>query len=194
MLLESLPTLPVLASLLAHILTFFFPTLLLTELLALLLAHPPDAARTTAEFLKSHHGVRQALHMAADELQTITHDRWDEEIWGAADPSPVEAPRPKLFFLFGKDDHWVADETRDELMAARGRARGERRDGERWKPVMEVDESGIPHGFCIGEFFLSLSLEGWWKLEGYCPHERAFLKIAPWTQMLFVSCGFCGSC
>ncbi|KAL1642062.1 hypothetical protein SLS58_005650 [Diplodia intermedia] len=149
MLLESLPTLPVLASLLAHVLTFFFPTLLLTELLALLLAHPPDAARTTAEFLKSPHGVRQALHMAADELQTITHDRWDEEVWGASDPSPVEVPRPKLFFLFGKDDHWVADETRDELMAARGRARGERSDGERWKPVMEVDDGGIPHGFCI---------------------------------------------
>lgn len=149
MLLESIPNLAILAHFLAHALTFFFPTLILTELLALILAQPPDAARTTAEFLKSPHGVRQALHMATDELQTITHDAWDAEVWGAADPSPVGVARPKLFFLFGKEDHWVADETRDELIKARGRARAEKRDEEKWKPVMEVDESGIPHGFCI---------------------------------------------
>ncbi|OJD31567.1 mfs transporter [Diplodia corticola] len=163
MLLESLPTLPVLASVLAHVLTFFFPTLLLAELLALVLAHPPDAARTTAEFLKSPHGVRQALHLAADELLSITADRWDDEVWGSSSasssaaaattgPSPAVGavpPRTKLFFLFGKDDHWVADETRDELMRERGRTRAQRGEAERWRPVMEVDETGIPHGFCI---------------------------------------------
>ncbi|GME53672.1 MFS transporter [Neofusicoccum parvum] len=147
-LLESIPTLPVIAHLLAILLTFFIPTAILTEILALVLNHPHDAARTTAEFLKSRHGVQQALHMARDELETITADAWDAEIWGAADPSPVGVPRPKLFFLFGQNDHWVADETRDDLIKARGRGRF---DGEKWKPLMEVDEAGIPHGFCLGE-------------------------------------------
>lgn len=148
MLLDMVPNLPLIASLLATLLTFFVPTLILTELLALVLGHPSDAARVTAEFLKSPHGVQQALHMARDELASINHDAWDAEVWGAADPSAVGAPRPKLFFLFGQQDHWVADETRDELIKARGRGR---KDTEKWRPLMEVDESGIPHGFCIGE-------------------------------------------
>ncbi|KAK7709106.1 hypothetical protein SLS57_008832 [Botryosphaeria dothidea] len=146
MLLDMVPNLPLIASLLATLLTFFVPTLILTELLALVLGHPSDAARVTAEFLKSPHGVQQALHMARDELASINHDAWDAEVWGAADPSAVGAPRPKLFFLFGQQDHWVADETRDELIKARGRGR---KDAEKWRPLMEVDESGIPHGFCI---------------------------------------------
>lgn len=189
MLLESIPNLAILAHFLAHALTFFFPTLILTELLALILAQPPDAARTTAEFLKSPHGVRQALHMATDELQTITHDAWDAEVWGAAEPSPVGVARPKLFFLFGKEDHWVADETRDELIKARGRARAEKRDEEKWKPVMEVDESGIPHGFCIGEFrpfFFFFSPAR--VFEAGCPDERWLLGSCVWTNFFDCVC------
>ena len=143
-LLKFLPILPLVAHTLARVLTFFIPTTILAKLLTVVLAQPPDAARTTAGFLKSRHGVRQALHMAHDEMVSITHDAWDAEIWGAADPSPLGIPRPKLFFLFGKDDHWVADETRDELIKLRGR-----NEDEQWKPLMEVDETGLPHGFCI---------------------------------------------
>lgn len=29
-------------------------------------------------------GVKQALHLAKDEMLTITDDKWDEEVWGAA--------------------------------------------------------------------------------------------------------------
>jgi hypothetical protein len=58
-------------------------------------------------------------------------------------------------FLFAKKDHWVADETRDQLIRTRGRFSygeveevGDVVDG--WKPVMEVDErEGWVHGFCI---------------------------------------------
>jgi len=85
--------------------------------------------------------------MARDEMVTITHDNWDAEIWGAA-TSPPGQPRPKLFFYFGRDDHWVADATRDELVAVRA-YRGD--GGEGWRPKMEIDERGIPHGFCIGK-------------------------------------------
>ena len=93
--------------------------------------------------------------MARDEMVTIRSDVWDTEVWGAAHQSPSPHPRPKLRFLFGQNDHWVADETRDDLI--RARAFGEDYDGsgikkiEHWKPRMEVDEEGWPHGFCISK-------------------------------------------
>ena len=79
--------------------------------------------------------------MARDELRQITTDKWDSEIWGATHA------HSRLIFYFGAEDHWVAQRTRDDLIAVRGR----QDEGEVWKPVMEIDESRIPHGFCIGE-------------------------------------------
>jgi len=123
--------------------------------------------------------------MACDEMNEITEDRWEDDIWGsletptsscstAGEAADTKPHPPKLFFLFGRADHWVADHTRDELMAARGSVNarrnapiGEVQEGERealldgrefdrevakWSPLMEIDESGIPHGFCIREF------------------------------------------
>lgn len=42
----------------------------------------------------------------------------------------------------------MADETRDDLI----KARGQNGKDEHWKPKMEVDEEeGWPHGFCISK-------------------------------------------
>jgi hypothetical protein len=71
-------------------------------------------------------------------MKTITADAWDDELWGLS----------KLYFYFGTDDHWVANETRDELIAARA-ATGQPGDDD--KPTMEIDTHGTPHGFCISE-------------------------------------------
>lgn len=90
--------------------------------------------------------IDDCRHMAKDEMNEITEDRWDEDVWGAATES--ESPRPKLIFYFGKRDHWVADHTRDELIAARAYQDG----GEEWKPRMLIDEEGIPHSFPISKF------------------------------------------
>lgn len=110
------------------------------------MAFPPDAAHVTASFVKSPHGVRQALHMARDEMREITIDTWDDEIWGLTTSTAHPQPPPTLRFLFAKKDHWVADETRDDLIQARGSQEGD----EAWKPIMEVDEEeGWVHGFCI---------------------------------------------
>lgn len=103
---------------------------------------PRDAAATTAAFLKSPTGIRSALYLACDEIRTITTDKWSDEIWGATHPSPTGVPRPKLHFFFGEEDHWVSGKTRGELILMKG---GE----EEWRPKMEVDGTGIPHGFCI---------------------------------------------
>ena len=86
--------------------------------------------------------------MARDEMNEITADRWNTDIWGDATPSSSESPRSKLAFYFGKDDHWVASHMRDELIAARG-WRDEVDDDRR--PRMEVDQEGVPHDFCISK-------------------------------------------
>ena len=72
---------------------------------------PPSAAHVTASFLKSRHGVRQALYMANDEMRTITTDKWDEEIWGAA-ATDAEAKRTVLRFLFAEKDYWYVSLSR----------------------------------------------------------------------------------
>ncbi|KAF2474294.1 uncharacterized protein BDR25DRAFT_332396 [Lindgomyces ingoldianus] len=134
------------ASIVVKVLTLLLPFSMLSFLVSSLMSFPSDAARVTTAFVKSKYGVRQALY-ARDEMLTITSDRWDAEIWGAAHPSKHPHPRPALRFLFAKADHWVADETRDDLIKVRGLSKHSDED---WKPIMEVDEvRGWPHGFCI---------------------------------------------
>ena len=91
--------------------------------------------------------------MGHDEMRETTTDKWDEEVWGAMHRSPTDVPRPKLFFYFGEDDHWVANHTRDDLIKLRGR--GE--EGGDWKPHMEIDEYDIPHAFCLGQSISNVS-------------------------------------
>lgn len=137
--------------------------------------------------LSNGHGFRTALpsicadhivsyrYMAADEMRSITADAWDDTIWGAAAPAITESnnaepsvERPKLFFYFGRSDQWVADKTRDDLIASRAYQPmpadppqildGNNTNGDssnEWirdsRPRMEIDELGTPHGFCIRE-------------------------------------------
>jgi pimeloyl-ACP methyl ester carboxylesterase len=143
--LQKLSQLPFFQTGLPHFLYFLIcliPLAILAPLVRLITRMPRDAAATTTAFLKSSKGIRSALYLACDEIRTITTDKWSDEIWGATHPSPTGVPRPKLYFFFGEEDHWVSGKTRDELILMKG---GE----EEWRPKMEVDETGIPHGFCI---------------------------------------------
>lgn len=94
--------------------------------------------------------------MAAQEMQEITIDDFTEEVWGSANPPFNKAAlHSKLFFYFGQSDHWVADRTRDSLIADRAFVSREalltRRD---WtkdsRPWMEIDQFNTRHSFCIG--------------------------------------------
>lgn len=78
--------------------------------------------------------------MAADEMRTITSDRWTDDVWGVA---VAREPITKLFFYFGRHDHWVAEKTREEIIALRGG----QKDGA--GPRMLVCEDGLPHAFCL---------------------------------------------
>jgi hypothetical protein len=99
---------------------------------------PAHALETTVAFLRSTDGVKQALyvliplfrsvsnlnltpriirHMAADEMRTITSDKWADDVWGVGIACESIT---RLFFYFGRNDHWVAEQTRAEIMASRG--------------------------------------------------------------------------
>jgi len=101
--------------------------------------------------------------MAKHEMLQMTHDRWSDDLWGAG-PVPKAASailtdsnvtrRPKLYFYWARNDHWVANTTRNHLIKTRGRkARNSgsppSSPGDENKPLMEIDKHGIPHGFCI---------------------------------------------
>ncbi|KOS37685.1 hypothetical protein ACN38_g11508 [Penicillium nordicum] len=140
-LLSIIPRLAVMVSFFARLLTFLLPSSLLRSVVRLVMGDPPvHALDATCAFLKSPGGVRQALHMAADEMRTITSDKWSDDVWGAAS---AREPIAKLFFYFGRNDHWVADQTRDEIVAVRGRQGGQA------GPTMVVCEEGLPHAFCL---------------------------------------------
>lgn len=81
--------------------------------------------------------------MAADEMRTITSDKWTDDIWGVA---TAKEPITKMFFYFGRNDHWVAEKTRDQILKCR--------DGT--GPRMFVCEDGLPHAFCLSEFISGL--------------------------------------
>jgi Lipid-droplet associated hydrolase len=78
---------------------------------------------------------------------------------------------PKLVFYFAKTDHWVADETREELLRVRWRLEGK---GEDWRPKMVVDEEdGLVHGWCIGQSELVAGKVGKWIGEIFWDGEVA---------------------
>ncbi|KAJ5381846.1 uncharacterized protein N7496_004274 [Penicillium cataractarum] len=145
-LLSFIPHLALVVSFFARILTTLLPTPALKALVKLVMHNPPaHALDTTTSFLKSAGGVRQALHMAADEMRTITSDKWTDDIWGV---THAREPLTRLFFYFGRNDHWVAEKTRDEIVAVRG-CKNADSEGEGLGPRMFVCEEGLPHAFCL---------------------------------------------
>ena len=94
-------------------------------------------------------------HMARDEMLEIRLDVWDDDLWGAATSSP-RGTRSKIVLWFGRDDHWVADHHRDDLIKTRTSHAASEED---WQPVMIIDETGIPHSFCISEIPLLFLLQ-----------------------------------
>lgn len=86
--------------------------------------------------------------MGRDELSAMTNDKWDRSVWGSAETSSAATKPPRLVFYWGASDHWIADSTRDKVIAARAFSGAK---GEEWKPRMEIDVNGVPHDFVIRE-------------------------------------------
>ncbi|KAL4981166.1 hypothetical protein BDW66DRAFT_146920 [Aspergillus desertorum] len=149
LLLRIIPQLALVVSLFARILTTILPDGLLRGLVRSIMQSPPECAvDATTRFLRSRWGVREALHMAADEMRTITSDKWSEDVWGvprAADGEVQSESKSltQLFFYFGRNDHWVAEKTREDILAARSGMQAGR------GPRMVVCEESVPHAFCL---------------------------------------------
>jgi hypothetical protein len=139
----GLPFFAIATSLVVKLLCLFLPKFLLKSLVKGVTLMPDAGAETTTSFLQSKMGVRQALHMTKYEMVEIATDKWDDRIWGA--PQSAEGTsNSNLIFYFAKDDHWVAHQTREDLIRTRG-------GDEDWKPQMYVDAGDVSHGFCISE-------------------------------------------
>lgn len=140
---------------LARALLSVLPTRLLAFITRRLLGMAPHAADATTRFLASRDGVLQALHLGMDEMAVISDDAWAEELWEIGDEAVAHAHDvPKFFIFFGRDDHWVANECRDDFIGRREEhaARGEVPPHKRGRTRIEVDEGDLPHDFCIRKF------------------------------------------
>ncbi|CAK7202040.1 hypothetical protein SEUCBS139899_004758 [Sporothrix eucalyptigena] len=133
---------------------WLFPAWVLSLIVQYVLWFPPHAAAVTLRFLSSRGGVRQALYLGRDELQRIGPDEWEDELWEAVgdvddidgetedDKKEAEDPQRKFIILFGENDHWVANDVRDEFIARRNAHKKNR-------AHIVLDERGWPHDFCI---------------------------------------------
>jgi hypothetical protein len=90
--------------------------------------------------------------MGKGEMRDISADKWSNDVWGISRPElpsgDSRSSPARLIFYFGRNDHWVAEQTREDIIKARG---AEEDSGER-RPKMVVCEDGVSHGFCIGGF------------------------------------------
>lgn len=82
----------------------------------------------------------------------IKKDTWTDTVWGSSSDIPSEKAGSRtsavpLRFYFGKNDVWVQNDARDQLIATRGRVRGDTT--EQWRPLMLIDDKSIPHDFIV---------------------------------------------
>jgi hypothetical protein len=162
--LTEIPAFALIVHTIAKILFYFAPLAIVTWLVRIITGMPNAGANVTAQFLQSKYGVWQALHMAKDELAQLTHDKWSDEFWGtsstisaAVDKSAAEnassailpPSHTQLFFYWGSNDHWIAQDTRDRIIQTRAKVDGQA--GDERKPTMEVDSNGIGHAFCLSD-------------------------------------------
>lgn len=110
-----------------------------------------QTAAVVVRWLKSKGGIWQSIFLGRSEMRTIREDVWEEELWEAAGSSATSESdavphqngnvRGKKFYVFyGREDHWVANKWRDEIVEKR-------------KDVARiiVDEGDVPHAFCTRE-------------------------------------------
>ena len=124
-----------------------------------------QAAQVAARWLKSRHGVRQAIYLGRTEMRTICEDRWEEELWevSAADGG---GGVPRFYMFYAREDHWVASHMRDEFVDRRkGRAR------------IVIDEGDVPHAFCTRERKYIFSLSFFLYTRAWCPCSTDIFKL-----------------
>lgn len=88
-------------------------------------------------------------------MNEIQDDRWqDDEIWAiephATSNDKTGASTHNMIFYFGRDDHWVANATRDKIIRVKEEQKAKlEADPDRLRFIVCEDE--VAHGFCIRE-------------------------------------------
>ena len=169
-LLSNLPFLPTLMQTITATLRWPLSDSWLRYVVAKATGQTGDGLETTLSFLRSERGVQQALYLARDEMRIITEDRWGEEVWVASgkEHGTGGAGRKKLFFLFAKNDHWVADRTREEILKFRGGEEGRRRG----RTVIVDENEGLVHAWCLQQNDVVARMVGGWLEDVLDTGER----------------------
>ncbi|KAL8696801.1 MAG: hypothetical protein Q9224_002608 [Gallowayella concinna] len=176
------------ASAILKALMFLVPASVLYYLIRAFTWFPEHAARTTTAFIKSPIGIKESLFLGKDEMDMITGDKWGEEVWGAATEPGTNSRdtiHSNLVFFWGQNDKWVAQKTRNELIAARGFRKSKisssaasstsdvsSSPADGWKPSMFIDDRKIPHGFCIKHSEVVAEQVRVWVEEIICNHNE----------------------
>ena len=155
------------------------------------MVHGSHGLEATLAFLKSTRGVEQALYMARWEMKEIGKDRWGNEIWGVSqDKTDLRAdgeklfPSPSLIFWFSKEDHWVAEATKQAIIQHRASGIPIRRDKisklpgtvavdvsekaqvEIGGPKIQIQETdGLVHAWCLLQSDVVAKRVGMWLSE-----------------------------
>ncbi|KAH6850461.1 hypothetical protein B0I37DRAFT_352936 [Chaetomium sp. MPI-CAGE-AT-0009] len=147
-LLRTVPLLDRTAHHVAKALVSAWPAWALGGVVRRALGFPPHASAATLRFLAGRDGIWQAVHLGKDEMRCIGEERWGEGLWevqelgGLGEGEGVGEGWEKFYFYFAERDHWVADRCRDEFIERRRRH-------EKGRTRVVVDETGIPHAFCL---------------------------------------------
>ena len=162
-LLSNLPFLPTLMQTLTATLRWPLSESWLRYVVAKATGQTGDGLDTTVCFLRSPNGVEQALYLARDEMRIITEDGWGEEVWAASGSEDGKgcAGRMKMFSLFAKNDHWVADRTREEILKLRGGEEGRKRG----RTVIVDENEGLVHAWCLKQSDVVARIVGGWLEE-----------------------------
>lgn len=97
--------------------------------------------------------------MARDELLEMTTDKWSPTTWNRYEPGLRDTiDRPQLYFFWSENDHWIANKTRDKVIADHARRTGIVVADDHGRPYMEVDNTNISHDFCICKSMIFIHL------------------------------------
>ena len=170
--LAYLPFLPGVAQAVVNGISQFVPKAALRSTVAWLMGRDLDGevVETIEKFLGSKKAVNQALSMAAEEMKEIgdSHvNEWlgqDEMLWldanRIAEAASLSSERkqgaPQIYMLFAHEDHWVAEETRAEVINALSLTTGQQEDGKLQEqsliPKVVIEKPGsIRHAWCLDE-------------------------------------------
>lgn len=123
----------------SQVLNWTIPRGYLKSGLGYIMGSPPDVALNAALSLVTKPKiVKQAIDMGSEEMTRIGSELEPEDIRGFWSSGKGY----KIWMFFVKDDHWISNETREELIKAF-------KNDKHVEAVVEAGESSIAHAFCV---------------------------------------------